>query len=157
MDTILQKADEFKQKGIDTEILTVDNHADSAYLYLKLKEKQPEQAEKTLELLKQNKGNSSGAGIGCVDAHGNVHPDQFWRHYTIGNVLEHKFSEIWTDPNQPMLKALRTRKAHLQGRCSRCRFLDICNGNLRVRAEAFHGDVWAPDPACYLTDQEINQ
>jgi radical SAM protein with 4Fe4S-binding SPASM domain len=157
MDTILMKAEEFKQKGIDTEILTVDNHADAAYLYLKLKEKQPENAEKTLELLKQNKGNSSGTGIGCVDAQGNVHIDQFWRHYTIGNVLEHKFSAIWTNPDQPMLKALRNRKTHLQGRCSRCRFLDICNGNLRVRAEAVHGDVWAPDPACYLTEQEITQ
>jgi hypothetical protein len=24
-----------------------------------------------------------------------------------------------------------------------------------VRAEAVSGDVWAPDPACYLTDEEI--
>jgi putative heme d1 biosynthesis radical SAM protein NirJ1 len=155
MDTILQKAEEFKQKGIGTEILTVDNHADSAYLYLKLQEKNPAQAEKVLKLLKENGGNSSGAGIGCVDAQGNVHLDQFWRHYTVGNVLERKFSEIWTDQTQPMLKDLRNRKAHLTGRCSTCQFLDICNGNLRVRAEAVHGDIWAPDPACYLTDQEI--
>jgi len=32
MDTILAKADEFHKKGLNTEILTVDNHADSAYL-----------------------------------------------------------------------------------------------------------------------------
>ena len=25
----------------------------------------------------------------------------------------------------------------------------------RVRAEAVTGDPWAPDPACYLTDEEI--
>ena len=36
-----------------------------------------------------------------------------------------------------------------------CRWLDICGGNFRVRAEAISGDVWAPDPACYLTDEEI--
>lgn len=157
MDIILQKAEDFKQRSIDTEILTVDNHADSAYLYLKLEQKNPNQAKEVLELLKQNGGNSSGAGIGCVDAQGNVHLDQFWRHYTIGNVLERKFSEIWTDPNQPMLQALRNRKTHLEGQCNSCRFLDICNGNLRVRAEAVYGDVWASDPACYLTDQEITQ
>ena len=28
---------------------------------------------------------------------------------------------------------------------------EIC----RVRAEAAYGDIWAPDPACYLTDREI--
>jgi hypothetical protein len=26
----------------------------------------------------------------------------------------------------------------------------------RVRAEALTGDLWAPDPACYLTDAEIS-
>lgn len=155
VNTILLKADDFKQRGIETEILTVDNHADAAYLYLKLKKTNPQQATKVLELLKQNGGNSSGAGIGCIDAQGNVHLDQFWRHYTIGNVLEKKFSEIWTDNQQPMLQALRNRKTQLRGRCSNCRLLDICNGNLRVRAEAVYGDVWAPDPACYLTDREI--
>ena len=70
MDYILGKADEFQEKGLNTEILTVDNHADAAYLYLKLKEKNPAQAEEVLKLLKLNGGNSSGAGIGCVDAQG---------------------------------------------------------------------------------------
>jgi radical SAM protein with 4Fe4S-binding SPASM domain len=83
-----------------------------------------------------------------------VHPDQFWRHQTVGNVLERKFSEIWSDNTQPMLAALRNRRKSLKGKCQKCRFLDICNGNLRVRAEAVYSDVWATDPACYLTDQE---
>ena len=156
MDIVLLKAEEFKQKGINTEILTVDNHADAAYLYLKLQKKNPAQAQTVLELLKLNGGNSSGKGIGCVDAQGNVHPDQFWRHYTIGNILEQRFSEIWTNNNQPMLKTLRNRKTHLTGRCNICHFLEVCNGNLRVRAEAVHGKIWAPDPACYLTQTEIS-
>ena len=154
MDTILAKADEFHQKRFNVEILTVDNHTDVAYLYLKLKEKDQTQADHALQLLKLNRGNSSGQGIGCVDALGSVHPDQFWRHRTLGNVRERKFSDIWTDPKESLLSALRKRKSLLKGKCSRCRFLDICNGNLRVRAEAVYGDVWAPDPACYLTDQE---
>ena len=28
-------------------------------------------------------------------------------------------------------------------------------GNFRARAEAA-GDIWGPDPACYLTDEEIS-
>jgi radical SAM protein with 4Fe4S-binding SPASM domain len=50
---------------------------------------------------------------------------------------------------------LKERKLHVKGRCARCRWLDVCGGNFRARAEAVTGDLWAPDPACYLTDEEI--
>jgi radical SAM protein with 4Fe4S-binding SPASM domain len=53
------------------------------------------------------------------------------------------------------MKQLKEKKLHVKGRCSRCRWLDICGGNFRVRAEAATGDLWSPDPACYLTDEEI--
>ncbi len=73
----------------------------------------------------------------------------------MGNVRQRKFGDIWTDPSEPLLQGLRDRKSRFKGRCGRCRFLDACNGNLRVRAEAVYGDIWADDPACYLTDEEI--
>ncbi len=155
MDMLLAKAEEFQKKGLGTEILTVDNHADAAYIYLKIKEKDPQRAEQVMQLLKLNGGNSSGRGIACVDFNGHVHPDQFWQHYSLGNIRERKFSEIWTDQTEPLLKQLHNRKDFLTGKCSKCRFLNICNGNLRVRAEAVYGDIWAPDPACYLTEKEI--
>ena len=59
------------------------------------------------------------------------------------------------DTAQPLLAGLKDRRALLKGRCGACRYLDLCNGNFRARAEAVHGDPWAPDPACYLTDEEI--
>jgi len=102
-----------------------------------------------------NGGNNSGIRIGAVDDQGNVHPDQFWWHYRLGNVQERKFSDIWADTSEPLLQGLRNRKKMLRGRCARCQYLDVCNGNLRVRAEAVFGDVWADDPACYLSDEEI--
>ncbi len=43
----------------------------------------------------------------------------------------------------------------MKGRCARCRWLEVCGGNLRVRAEAVTGDPWEADPACYLSDEEI--
>ena len=89
-----------------------------------------------------------------MDEIGNVNPDQFWRHAVLGNVRERPFDEIWADETIPLLHNLRNRKGLLKGRCAACRFLDICNGNFRARAEAATGDVWAPDPACYLTDEE---
>jgi len=108
-----------------------------------------------MELLKTNGGNNSGIRIGCIDDIGEVHPDQFWMHYSLGNVTRRKFSEIWKDPSEQLLAGLRERKKLLKGRCSRCSYLDLCNGSLRVRAEAVHGDIWAEDPACYLTEAEI--
>ncbi len=137
------------------EILTVGNHADGVYLLLRLRKENPQRAEKVLELLRINGGNNSGIKIGAVDDRGNVHPDQFWWHYSLGNVLQRKFGDIWTDTSEPLLRGLKNRKGLLKGRCSQCHYLDLCNGNLRARAEAVFGDVWAEDPACYLTDEEI--
>jgi len=50
---------------------------------------------------------------------------------------------------------LKNRKGFLEGRCETCRFVDVCNGNFRVRAEAATDSLWLPDPACYLSDDEI--
>ncbi len=155
LDLIFERAIAFHREGIDIEILTVDNHADGAYLLQRIAAEQPDRYEEVLSLLKANGGNASGVGIAAVDHRGNVHPDQFWQHHTFGNVRERTFGDIWTDTSDPLMAGLKDRKPRLKGRCARCKYLDICNGNFRVRAEAVHGDIWAPDPACYLTDEEI--
>lgn len=155
VDYICERAVDFRRRGIEKEILTVDNHADGVYVYLKLQQEQPERAEEVLQLLRWNGGNRSGIGIGNIDNVGEVHPDQFWWSHSFGNVRKRPFSELWTDLSDPLMSGLHDRKPLLKGRCGRCRYLDICNGNFRVRALAVHGDVWAPDPACYLTDEEI--
>ena len=155
VDLIMQRTREMYDSGRAKEVLTVDNHTDGPYIYLKLLEQDPERAAEAHELLRWNGGNSSGTGIACIDDQGHVHPDQFWRHHSLGNVHERKFSEIWTDESDPLLRGLRNRKQLVKGRCAKCKFLDICNANMRVRAEARYGDVWAEEPACYLTDEEI--
>ncbi len=155
VDTICELTEDLHRRGLPKEVLTVANHSDGVYLYLKLKEKDPERAQLVYKLLKRNGGNNSGIKIGSVDPEGNVHPDQFWWHYSAGNVLERKFGDIWTSTSDSLMQGLKDRKKLLKGRCSNCQYLDICNGNLRERAEAVYGDVWAEDPACYLTDEEV--
>ena len=155
VDTICRHTLDLHSRGRPKEVLMVGNHADGVYLYLKLKRAEPQRAQTVLDLLRKNGGNNSGIRIGAVDNLGNVHPDQFWWHYTMGNVRQRKFGQIWTDTSEPLLRGLKDRKPMLKGRCSRCQYLDLCNGNLRVRAEAVFGDVWAEDPACYLTEEEI--
>ena len=155
VDLIMDRTRLLHDKGLPVEALTVDNHADGPYLYLRLTSEDPTRAEEVLKLLQMNEGNNSGRGIGCVSWDGAVYADQFWRHHSFGNVRDRRFSEIWTDSSDEFLMQLKEKKKHVKGRCSQCRWLDVCGGNFRVRAEALYGDVWAPDPACYLTDQEI--
>ena len=155
VDLIMDKTRELYDQGYEKEVLTVDNHADGPYLWMRLQREDPKRAEEVFELLQFNEGNSSGRGFGCVSWDGKVSADQFWRHHVFGNVLERPFSEIWTDPNIELLHQLKNKAPHVKGRCAKCRFLNICGGNFRARAEAVYGDVWAEDPACYLTDEEI--
>ncbi len=155
VDLIIDKTKEVHDRGKKIEVLTVDNHADGPYVYLRLLKEDPKRAAEVLELLKWNEGNSSGKGLACVSWDGAVHADQFWRQYTFGNVRERKFSEIWEDTSNPLMAKLKDKKHHVTGRCSKCKWLDICGGNFRARAEAYYGDMWEPDPACYLTDEEI--
>lgn len=155
VDLIIDRTAQLHAKGNPVEVLTVDNHCDGPYLYMRVMKENPQRADDVRELLEMNGGNSSGIGIGCVSWDGQVHADQFWRHYSFGNVREKPFSRIWTDLSDPLMGKLKDRKPHLIGRCAECKWLGVCNGNFRVRAEATTGDIWAPDPACYLTDTEI--
>jgi radical SAM protein with 4Fe4S-binding SPASM domain len=141
--------------GKPLEVLTVDNHADGPYLYLRMRRENHPRADEALRLLKLNTGNGTGSGISCVSWNGDVLPDQFWRHHVLGNVRSLPFSRIWSNDADPLLSKLRDRKKYLQCRCMHCRWLDVCNGNFRARAEAVSGDPWGDDPGCYLTDEEI--
>ncbi len=155
MDLIFARTLDLCGRGLDLEILTVDNHTDGVYLYLHERARDPERARQIFELLRWNGGNSSGIGIGNIDHRGMVHADQFWQDYTFGNVRQRPFSAIWMDTSDPLLGGLKNRKGRVKGKCSRCHFFDICNGNFRARAEAVFQDIWAEDPACYLTEEEI--
>ena len=155
VDYIMDRTKESFKKGSPIEVLTVDNHADGPYVYLRLLQEDSQRAKEVYDLLMMNEGNASGVGIACVDEEGNVHADQFWRHYSFGNVRSRPFSEIWTDTGNELMAKLKEKKRHVKGRCARCRWLDICGGNFRVRAEAATGDIWAEDPQCYLTEEEI--
>lgn len=157
---IMDRTREWFDDGGRPEILTVDNHADAVFIYLKLMKEDPDRAEEVMKLLQWNQGNSSGNGIGCVSWDGEVHADQFWRHFSFGNVKERPFSEIWSDVSRTteqseLMYRLKDKRPFVKGRCAQCKWLDICGGNFRVRAEAATGDLWESDPACYLTDAEI--
>jgi len=155
VDIIMDRTKDMYNRGLKKEVLTVDNHADGPYLYLRMLKENSPRAGEVLELLKMNGGNSSGEGIGCVSWDGVVYADQFWREHSFGNVLVRPFSQIWSNLTNPLMAQLKDKRRYVKGRCASCRWLDICSGNFRARAEAVSGNIWGEDPACYLTDKEI--
>ena len=158
IDDIFDQSRELVAGQHRVEILTVDNHCDGPYLYLRMVREGHPRTAQVLEMLSWNGGArySSGVGIGNIDFLGNVHADQFSMHRSFGNVRERRFSEIWQDESDPIMRGLKNRLPLLTGRCATCRFRTLCGGSLRGRAEIATGDPWAPDPGCYLTDEEIS-
>ncbi|MBT3311734.1 MAG: radical SAM protein [Desulfobacterales bacterium] len=157
MDVILERTDDFFNRGLDINILTVDNHADGVYLYRKLMEKKPDRAEEVRGLLEWNGGaaNSTGVGIANIDFNGNVHPDQFWQDYTFGNIRERSFGDIWMDESDGLMHGLKHKADYIKGRCRLCDYRKLCTGAMRVRGFRTYNDPWAPDPQCFITDDEI--
>ncbi len=151
---LIEKAKDWCARGVNTEILTTDNHADGIYIKKHLEMTDTEQAKEVNTLLKMHGGCSAGTKMSNIDPVGNVHPCQFWSHLSLGNIREKRFSEIWLEPNNPILIKMRKKSESLKGRCGRCIYSELCAG-CRIRAEVVHGDAWMEDPACFLTEEEI--
>jgi len=151
---LFQESARILKEHPDKEILTVDNHCDGCYFTLWSKKYDEKMAENAFRLLRYVDGNQSGVKLACIDYLGNVFADQFSWNYSFGNVRRQSFVSIWEGKDR-RLEMLRNRARYLKGRCRFCKFLPICNGNLRARAERYFGDFLAPDPGCYLGDEEI--
>lgn len=155
LDLVFDLTEAMQERGFECEVLTADNHADAAYLWLRVERSQPERGAEVWRLLEWNGGNRSGEAIACIDSDGSVYTDQFWRWRPQGNIRQRPFASIWASDPPPLLRQMRHRAQYLPVRCQSCRFLTICNGNLRSRAEVATGDLWGADPLCYLTDEEV--
>ncbi|QIL72861.1 heme d1 biosynthesis radical SAM protein NirJ [Diaphorobacter sp. HDW4B] len=141
--------------GLDEEYVSGNNDADGIYLLQWVQQHMPQWAPDVYARLVSWGGNASGQMVANIDNLGNVHPDTMWWHHNLGNVRVRPFSHIWRDMGDPLMAGLNQRPRPVQGRCAQCRYLNICNGNTRVRAQQMTGNPWADDPGCYLTDEEI--
>ena len=155
MDLLFDTCWNYQQRGLVKEFTTGNNDADGVYLLYWLQKRFPEKVEHIRRKLAQWGGNSSGINVANIDNLGNVHPDTMWWHYTLGNVRERSFGDIWLDTSDPLMAGLKAHPRTVGGRCGSCAHFDICGGNTRVRAQQLTGDPWSEDPGCYLTDEEI--
>ena len=151
---ILDKAFEYHESGRDIEIVTGNMEQDAILFLKEFEKKYPHLKETMHQRLIEWGGNSAGRKLLNIDSEGNVKPDPFFPK-TIGNIIEQDFSDIWTDNPEDLLVKLRIHPRKISGKCSECNYLDICNGGSRSRAYAIYGDMWAEDPSCYLSENEI--
>jgi len=155
MDLMFETCLRLLHDGNEKEFVTGNNDADGVYMLHWARRHFPDQAAHLQAKLEQWGGNSSGVNIANIDNLGQVHPDTMWWNYSLGNVKERPFSDIWTDISDPVMAGLKAQPRRIGGRCADCRHFAICGGNTRVRAMQLTGDPWAEDPGCYLTDAEI--
>ena len=155
MSMLIERAFADIEAGRDTEYVTGNNDADGVLLLHWVEQRFPDKVAHMRAKLEQWGGNASGVNVANIDNLGNVHPDTMWWHYSLGNVRQRPFSEIWRDTSDPIMAGLKARPRAIEGRCGACRHFAICGGNTRVRALQLTGNHWAEDPACPLTDAEI--
>jgi heme d1 biosynthesis protein len=155
MDLFLDAAWDYQRRGLAKEFVTGNNDADGVYLLFWVRRNFPEREAHVRAKLAEWGGNASGVNVANIDNLGNVHPDTMWWNYSLGNVRERPFSEIWQDTGDPIMAGLKKLPREVKGRCAACGYFDICGGNTRVRALQLTGDAWEEDPGCYLTDEEI--
>jgi Fe-coproporphyrin III synthase len=155
MDLLFETAWASIERGDGKQFVTGNNDADGVYLLMWAVRRFPNQVEHLRARLEQWGGNSSGVNVANIDNLGNVHPDTFWWHYSLGNVRDRPFSAIWPDLSDPIMAGLKAAPRAIEGRCAACQYFGVCGGNTRVRALQLTGNPWAEDPGCYLTDAEI--
>lgn len=156
VDFIINKAFEYYENNSNIDLVTGNMEMDAIMLLNKFKKDYPLKVELLEKKLKAWAGNSAGNRLGNMDWAGNVKPDPFFP-FTIGNYLETPFDELWTSKENDLLNKLRQSPRQIKGKCSRCDYLDICNGGSRSRAYAISGDLWEEDPSCYLSNEEIRR
>ena len=155
MNLLFDRAWADAQAGCMDDYVSGNNDADGPFLLHWVRQHLPQWESALTERLTRWGGNASGQMVANIDNLGHVHPDTMWWHHDLGCVRDRPFSAIWNDTSDPLMAGLKQHPRPVQGRCAGCKYLAICNGNTRVRAQQLTGNPWFEDPGCYLTDDEV--
>ena len=118
-------------------------YAVQAPQYTVLLAREAEEGSKVASELLEELSPGCRAAISTISIkhNGDVTPCPLWA-MSLGNLREVGLKEALKSPI-----AERLRRREIRGRCSRCRYLELCGG-CRVRAYAMLGDYFAEDPLC---------
>ena len=150
---IINRAFRYYRENRNIDIVTGNMEMDAILFLERFSQLYPDKKDEMIRRLREWGGNSAGRKLVNIDWRGNVKPDPFFP-FTIGNIIDTPFSQIWLNQDNEMLTKLREHPRKLGGKCENCGVIDICNGGSRSRAYAISGDLWEEDPSCYLGDYE---
>ena len=135
MDLLFERCRRHVAEGRATEFVTGNNDADGVYFLRWVERHHPERAAHIRAKLEAWGGNASGVNVANIDNLGNVHPDTFWWHYSLGNVRERPFGEIWQDVSDPIMAGLKAKPRPHHGPLRRLpRVRDLRRQHARARA-----------------------
>lgn len=150
---LFEETDKLLNEGAPLRVVAGSNDSSGVLLVHWLQERYGADAARTVaDILLKRGGNSAGEKLVCIDHRGGVHPDQFWRGASLGQLPEQPFAEVM---RHPLREQLKNRVELLTGRCGSCAWKGLCRGSHRERALAVSGDMWGSDPACVLRDEEV--
>ncbi len=150
MDFLLECA----MNKFDMDFATENIYADGPYIYNYAvnKLKNFELGKKILLSLSKQGGCKAGEKIIGIGPTGDIHPCPTWIDFSVGNIKDKGIAEVVRENNI----CISNGKIKVGMRCMVCDFRNICRG-CRYRMYTENGDVQTiNDPACYLTDNEIN-
>ncbi|MCG8544752.1 MAG: radical SAM protein, partial [Alphaproteobacteria bacterium] len=84
MDLIFRRCWDYARRGVAKEFVTGNNDADGVYFLYWVREHFPDRENHIRAKLAAWGGNASGVNVANIDNLGNVHPDTFWWHRTLG-------------------------------------------------------------------------
>ena len=148
---VLNKAFEYYETRQNIEVVTGNMEMDAIALKEQFARRYPVHAPAMQARLIRWGGNSAGRKLVNIDSFGNVKPDPFFP-VVMGSIKENSFGEIWKDGESELNTLLRTHPRVLEGECSHCEYLSVCNGGSRARAYAVAGTLNATDPSCYRNE-----
>ncbi len=151
---IIDKAFSYYETNSNIEIVTGNMEQDAIVFLDIFSKKYPNLKDIMYKKLLTWGGNSAGRKLVNIDSQGFIKPDPFFPK-AIGNILEDDFSKFWNSKENKLLNRLREHPRKILGKCSQCRYIEICNGGSRSRAYSIYHNIWAQDPSCYLSEEEI--
>ena len=135
------------------EFLTVDAPQDAVLLLDTMEKRGSQDLDEARTLISSMKGGcSAGIRVANISPEGDVYPCQFAQipRFRVGSIREKRLSELWNDPENPVLALFRDKKERLTGRCKSCQYLDLCGGGCRIRAYHETGEFGDDDPFCFV-------
>ena len=145
MDLLFERCWTHVLEGRGTEFVTGNNDADGVYFLRWVERHFPERADHIRAKLEAWGGNASGVNVANIDNLGDVHPDTFWWHYSLGNV---QGAAVRRDLGRRLRpdhgRSQGSDHGQLEGRCGVCR--RASRSAAATRACARCGSTATPGP-----------